>query len=104
MPYARDIRIHKDRLPIVIYREGIVMQAKEQLMHEIEQAPDSLVEEVLNYLLLKKQLAKTEHPPSPEIIIQNPLMGLFVDEPDQMEKVMQSIEIDRIRDREQSLE
>lgn len=36
-----------------------MIQTKEKLIQEIEQAPDSLIEEVLNYLLFKKsQLSK----------------------------------------------
>jgi hypothetical protein len=83
-----------------------MIHAKEQLIQEIEQAPDSLIEEVLNYLLFtKNRLSEKICVPQTEFIeVNNPLAGLFADEPDQMEAVMQSIESDRIRDRQQSLE
>jgi hypothetical protein len=82
------------------------MQAKEQLMQELEQAPDALIEEVLSYLLsTKNRLSeKTYRPQSESIEVNNPLAGLFADDPDQMEMVMHSIESDRDRDRQQSLE
>ena len=82
-----------------------MIQAKEQLMQEIEQAPDSLIEEVLNYLLFtKSQLSEKIYALKAESIeVSNPLIGLFADEPDQMETVMQSIESDRNLDRQQSL-
>jgi hypothetical protein len=83
-----------------------MIQAKAQLMQEIEQAPDSLIEEVLNYLLFtKSRLSKRIHSPQAETIeVNNPLAGLFADAPDQMETVMRSIESDRNHDRQQSLE
>jgi hypothetical protein len=83
-----------------------MIQAKEQLIQEIEQAPDSLIEEVLNYLLFtKSRLSKKGYVPQTEFIeVNNPLAGLFADDPDQMDAVMNSIEGDRIRDRQQSLE
>jgi hypothetical protein len=82
------------------------MQAKEQLIQEIEQAPDSLIEEVLNYLLFtKSRLSEKVYVPQTEFIeVNNPLTGLFADDLDQMETVMHSIESDRLRDRQQSLE
>jgi hypothetical protein len=84
------------------------MQAKEQLMQELEQAPDALIEEVLSYLLsTKNRLSeKTYRPQSESVEANNSLAGLFADDPDQMETVMRSIESDRDRDRDrqQSLE
>jgi hypothetical protein len=82
-----------------------MIQAKEQLMQEIEQAPDSLIEEVLNYLLFtKSRLSEKIYSPQSETAeVSNPLVGLFVDEPDLMETVLQSIQSDRDLDRQQSL-
>jgi hypothetical protein len=82
------------------------MQAKEQLMQELEQAPDALIEEVLSYLLSTKNWLseKTYRPQSESIEVNNPLAGLFAGDPDQMETVMRSIESDRDRDQQQSLE
>jgi hypothetical protein len=82
-----------------------MIQAKEQLIQEIEQAPDSLIEEVLNYLLFtKSRLSKKTYVLQTEFIeVNNPLTGLFADDPDQMDAVMNSIESDRIRDQQQSL-
>jgi hypothetical protein len=78
-----------------------MIQAKEQLMQEIEQAPDSLIEEVLNYLLFtKNRLSAKIYPPQDSASeVNSPLIGLFADEPDQMETVMHSIESDRDRER-----
>jgi hypothetical protein len=81
-------------------------QAKEQLIQEIEQAPDSLIEEVLNYLLFTKSrfVEKSDISKSELNKGINSLVGLFFDEPDQMNLVMSSIESDRDRDRKESLE
>lgn len=83
-----------------------MIQAKEQLIQEIEKAPDSLIEEVLNYLLFTKhKLSEKIYVSQTEFIeVNNPLAGLFADDPDQMEAVMNSIESDRHRDRQQSLD
>ncbi len=83
-----------------------MIQAKEQLIQEIEQAPDSLIEEVLNYLLFtKNRLNEKIYVSQTEFVeFNNPLVGLFADDPDQMEAVMNSIESDRHRDRQQSLD
>jgi len=80
------------------------MQLKNQLIQEIEQAPESLLEEVLNYLLFtKSRQAQTNASPKSTFTVQDRLTGLFADDPEQMETVMQSIECDRIRDRQESL-
>jgi hypothetical protein len=83
-----------------------MIQAKVQLIQEIEQAPDSLIEEVLNYLLFTKNRLSEKIcvPQTGFVEVNNPLAGLFGDDPDQMDAVMHSIEGDRLRDRQQSLE
>ena len=80
------------------------MQSKEQLIQEIEQAPESLIEEVLNYLLFtKSRQTQTRVASQSDSTVQDRLTGLFADDSEQMETVMQSIEDDRIRDRQESL-
>jgi hypothetical protein len=75
-----------------------MIQSKQRLIQELEQAPDSLIEEVLNYLLFtKSRLSEKVYIPQTEFIeFNNPLAGLFADDPDQMDAVMHSIESDRI--------
>ncbi len=70
------------------------MTEKEQLLREIEQAPDFLVSEVLNFL--RSTRTKLDQP---AIAASNQITGLFADEPELMDQVMQSIEHDREDDR-----
>jgi hypothetical protein len=60
--------------------EGRKIQAKEQLIQEIEQAPDFLLEAVLNYLLFaKSRLSEKFYSPQSESVkVNNSLAGLLL--------------------------
>jgi hypothetical protein len=66
----------------------------DQLIQEIQNAPEPVIAEVLDFLRLVK--AKQPH--------QDRLTGLFADEPEAMQQIMDWIEQDRELDRQKSLE
>lgn len=76
------------------------MTDREQLLQELEQAPDPVISEVLNFLLSVKARqsqkgASTSH---------DRITGLFADEPEAMQQIMDWVEQDRELDRQRSLE
>lgn len=76
------------------------MTDREQLLQEIQQTSDPIISEVLDFLLFIKA-RQSEKEPSPS---HDRLTGLFADEPEAMQQIMDWIEQDRELDRQTSLE
>jgi Protein of unknown function (DUF2281) len=85
------------------------MTDREQLIQEIQQTPDAIVSEVLDFLRFVKSKQPKQNP-SPDSeqptsrIVQDRLTGLFADDPEAMQQIMDWVEHDRQLDRQKSLE
>jgi hypothetical protein len=73
---------------------------RDQLIQEIQEAPDPVIAEVLDFLLFVKARQSVQHFSTG----QDRLTGLFADEPEAMQQIMNWIEQDRELDRQRSLE
>ncbi|MCY6491218.1 MULTISPECIES: hypothetical protein [Leptolyngbya] len=71
---------------------------RDQLIQEIQEASDPVIAEVLDFL----RFIKARQPASKRT--SDHLTGLFADEPEAMQQIMDWIEQDRELDRQKSLE